>query len=520
MSSFGSALRAARPGARWLAWPVASALVLGGAGLARAETLSAEDAVRRAARGNPALRAALSDASAARHAARAEAGARDPNFVASVEAEHSETITRPGLSGIGPGADAASRAVTSSLRAQAALTYTTDIGTRLELGTRTGSSWNATSFSGTSPLPDDLNVGPTYSAQAYAGVEQPLLRGAGAGAELAPLRLAEASARAADHELEDAASQTALDVLSAYWDLWYADRAVEVQRQALEVAQRLVEDARLRASTLGTGSAVDVLQFTTSAASIADALSQARAERDARAIELGRLLGMEPGEAGVLGATGSPPRWGPVPGLDALTAGAVEAPALRALREEVERGQVRVRAASNAARPRLDAFATASVGTLWDEGSSFSLTGGRPTFSVLGGLELELPIGGGRQASDAAAASAELEAAEARYRAELQAARARVSSLAVNARAAGEQIELASQTALAAGQLAQAERQRLALGTTTSRDVVSAEQTSREAELRRLRAIVSEATARLSLEHATGTLLERYAARPSTGRSS
>ncbi|HWO12374.1 MAG TPA: TolC family protein, partial [Polyangiaceae bacterium] len=112
-------------------------------------------------------------------------------------------------------------------------------------------------------------------------------------------------------------------------------------------------------------------------------------------------------------------------------------------------------------------------------------------------------------------------AAEARYQAEVDSVLARVGSLAVNARAASEQVELASATASAASQLAQAERQRLALGTTTSRDVVSAEQTSREAELRRLRAIVSQASTRLSLEHSAGILLDRYGAALATnGRSS
>jgi outer membrane protein TolC len=139
---------------------------------------------------------------------------------------------------------------------------------------------------------------------------------------------------------------------------------------------------------------------------------------------------------------------------------------------------------------------------------------------VIGGVEIELPLGG-RYGADAAAAQADLEASEARYQAELDRVRASVGSLAVNAQAASEQVELATETASAASQLAEAERQRLLLGTTTSRDVVNAEQTSREAELRRLRAIVSQASTRLSLEHSAGILLDRYAtALTPSGRSS
>jgi outer membrane protein TolC len=112
---------------------------------------------------------------------------------------------------------------------------------------------------------------------------------------------------------------------------------------------------------------------------------------------------------------------------------------------------------------------------LWDQGSSFSLTGGRPTFGVFGGVELELPFGGGRYSADAARAETELEAAEA--------------------------------------------RQRVLLGTTTPQNVVSAEQTLREAELRRLRALVNQLSARFELEHTTGTLLERFASLQSRSSS-
>jgi outer membrane protein TolC len=498
--------------------PLVGLLVAGFSGVAQAEPLSAAQAVSLAAQNNPSLRAALLDARSAQQTVAAEKGARDPNLVASIQAEHSETITRPGSSGVATGVDAVSRAVGSSLSANAAVTYTTDIGTELELGTRTGTTWNSTSWSGTSSLPDNLNIGPQYTAQAYVAARQPLLRGAGKDVQLAPIRQAEAGAHAAESRRLDSASQTAFDVLTAYWELWYAERALRVQEQGLAVAQRLEGDAKVRAQTLGTGSAVDVLQFTTQVASIADALSQARADRTARAIELGRVLGMPPQASTSLEPEGLPADFGPVPAADTLTAGvATGSPALAALRADLERARVRVATTRDGNQPRVDLFANASVGTLWDTGSDFSLSGGRPTFGVLGGVEVELPLGG-RYAADAASAQADFEAAEARYQAELNAAQARVGALAVNVAAAAEQVDLTTRTASAAAQLAEAERQRLNLGTTTSRDVVSAEQTSREAELRRLRAVVNQASTRLELEHTAGSLLDRFAA--STGRSS
>ncbi len=48
---------------------------------------------------------------------------------------------------------------------------------------------------------------------------------------------------------------------------------------------------------------------------------------------------------------------------------------------------------------------------------------------------------------------------------------------------------------------------------TCSSDVVKADQTAREAELRRLRAVVDQADKQFQLEHDAGALLDRYGAK-------
>lgn len=478
--------------------------------------LSAQQAVRRAAAGNPTLRAALLDAQAAGHARQAEVGARDPQLTVAVEGEHSEVQARAGSAQDPDNTlasnDAARRTINDAVRSRAALSYTTEVGTELELGTAAGVTWERRRWSGLAPLPNNLNLGPTYTAEAYLSARQPLARGAGRDVQLAPLRQADASARAASSRSQQAASQTALEVLEAYWSLWYAERSVAVQEQAYDIAQRLVRDAELRANTLGTAARVDILQFSTSAASLADALSRARTEQSNTAVELGRLLGLSPGQARALIAGDEPPALGMPAAEDVLSEQLTHSsPALAALRADLERARSRAAVARDADQPRIDLFARASVGTLWDESTDFSLSGGRPAYGVLGGIELALPLGGGRMSSDAAAAQTELEAAEERYRAELLALQARASSLGQSLDAAREQVTLSAQTARSARELAEAERQRLTLGTTTARDVVNAEQTAREAELRRLQAQVAQLSTHFQLEHAAGTLLARFA---------
>ncbi|WP_437618112.1 TolC family protein [Sorangium sp. So ce1151] len=464
---------------------------------ARAETLTAEEAVGRAASQNPTLRAALLEATAARQAVAAEQGARRPTLSASVTGQYTEAFAG-GEAGL-------SRSGSTTVASNVALRYTTDIGTGLEVGASADTSWRSLA---------DRATGPSYSAEAYVSARQPLLRGAGTDAVLAPIAQAQASAVAAELDRELAASQTALDVLGAYWELWYAEQAIGVQEQALAAAQRLLADAKARAETLGTGTRVDVLQFSTAAASIADALSQARATRASRAIALGRALGMDPARAESIAATGAPPSLGALPAAAALVRAASErSRELAALRADLDAQRARVGAAEDADQVRLDVFTTASVGTLWanDALAGLALPGGRPAFSVLGGVDVEVPFGGGRASADAARARTQLAAAEARYQARAEAIAAEISALRVSLAAAADQVALAAETARTAGELAEAERQRLQLGIATSSDVVQAEQTLREAELRRLRAAVTELTSRFQLEHATGALLERFA---------
>ncbi|WP_437573344.1 TolC family protein [Sorangium sp. So ce887] len=461
---------------------------------ARAETLTAEQAVGRAASQNPSLRAALLEATAARQAVAAEQGARKPTLSASVTGQYTEAL-RSGDAG-------ATRSGSTTVASNVALRYTTDIGTGLEVGASADTAWGSGAR------------GPAYTAEAYVSARQPLLRGAGTDAVLAPVVQAEASAVAAERERDLAASRTALDVLDAYWELWYAEQAIGVQEQALAAAQRQLNDAKTRAETLGTGTRVDVLQFSTSAGSIADALSQARATRSARAIALGRALGMDPGRAASLSPAGAPPSLGALPATDALTRAARErSQELAALRADLEAQRARVSSAEDADQVKLDVFTTASVGTLWadDRLPGLSLPGGRPAFSVLGGLDLELPFGGGRAPADAARARTQLAVAEARYQARAEAIAAEITSLRVTLEAAADQVALAMETARLAGELAEAERQRLLLGTSTSADVVKAEQTLREAELRKLRAVVTALTSRFQLDHTTGALLDRFA---------
>lgn len=467
--------------------------------VAFAETLTAQEALRRAAKQNPGLRAALIDISAAQLSVEAEASARDPVFIASATGSHTEAVSQSTVAG------ADDITSTQTIEAKAAFQFQTDVGTSLEVGTSGDVTWRNRQTAA-------LGTQPAYTALAYLTARQPLLKGAGTDAVLAQERQAAAALTVTELQRDAAASQTALEVLSAYWELWYATRAVEVQEKALSVAEKQLKDANTKLNDLGAGSKVDVLQFESNVASTKDGLSQARANRVARSLALSQLLGVKTPNAQPMDASGDLPTFGPQSDVTTLVAQASQrSPDLAAARADLEAAAIRIEAADDADQPDLDVFATVSAGLLFgDDGSGVSLLGGRPAFSVTGGIELMLPIGGGRAEADAARTRMQKKASEVRYEEREIALASEIASLDNSIRAGAEQVSLASDTARVAGELAEAERQRLLLGTNTPYDVVRAEQTLREAELRKLRAQVDEVTNHYRLEHATGVLLERF----------
>lgn len=467
---------------------------------ASAETLTAEEALTQAAQNNPSLRAAIKDVEAARLATLAEDNGRVPTLNAALSGQYSESLSSDATGG--------SRSDTEGLNGSAAVKYTTDIGTAIEVGLESAVSWRGLTGTAGSAF------GPLSMSDVYFTARQPMLRGAGRDANLAALELARTSETSVSVQRDQTASQTAHDVLGAYWDLWYATEAEAVQVEALAVAKKQLADAKAKAETLGTGTRIDVLQFASSAASIEDALSQARAQKRAAAIELGRLLGRTPESSLSLSATKEPTLLSGPLASDVAKRLEERSFALAAARADLKAAEVRVTSAEDADQLRLDAFTTVSMGVMWanDDLPGLTLPGGRPAFTVLAGLELEVPLGESRQSADAARARTQLAAAKDRYQAERDSVRAQVATLGQNLSAADEQVRLAGETASLSEELAQAERDRFSLGTNSSSDVVKAEQSAREAELRKLKAVAGRVAARLDLEHAAGTLLDRVSA--------
>ena len=103
---------------------------------------------------------------------------------------------------------------------------------------------------------------------------QPLLRGLRTDARHTQLVVSRINRDISDIDLEETVVNTLADVSLAYWDLVYARAAVDVQRQALTLAEQFVEDSLFRVE-VGTMAPIDVVQARPEAASRRQLLAQA-----------------------------------------------------------------------------------------------------------------------------------------------------------------------------------------------------------------------------------------------------
>ena len=115
---------------------------------------------------------------------------------------------------------------------------------------------------------------PSFGVNMTLQYTQPLLRGFRTDARRTQLVVSRINRDISDIDLEETVVNTLADVSLAYWDLVHARAALDVQRQALALAEQFVEDNRFRVE-VGTMAPIDVVQSESEAASRRQSLAQA-----------------------------------------------------------------------------------------------------------------------------------------------------------------------------------------------------------------------------------------------------
>ncbi|TNF22969.1 MAG: TolC family protein [Deltaproteobacteria bacterium] len=358
-------------------------------------------------------------------------------------------------------------------------------------------------------LPAPITLGPSYGMDLNLTVTQPILRGNGRIQWESALRQARIAERAARSAEEEEASAVARNVLSAYWELWYAQEAARIQEQALTTAKRRLADAQTQVEA-GARAKFDVLPLRTQVASIEEALVTAKATVATKRVALARLIGGSVGAQGVDVAPAAPAELASVPEIEDVAATAVaKSYSLVGLRAAVDQARVGADVAAERARVRLDAGAWLTVSGLGNKAVDDALAQFGGFEAVSGGvsLTLELPTDRTTVESEAATARLAVDAARAKLQdAEEQLAQS-AAELVTTLDSARARVAFAQETAALAHETLLGQQDRFASGAGTATELVIAEQDEREATLRVARARVDVEAARLSLAHLTGGLL-------------
>jgi outer membrane protein len=356
-------------------------------------------------------------------------------------------------------------------------------------------------------------VGPGYQAYVKLGATQPLLRGAGRSVAQADLRAARVNLTIAELTRDRTASEVLRDALTAYWESWYATAAVDIQKRSRDTAKRQRDEATARIAT-GSLAPADGLTFETQLASREEDVVNAETEQRRRAVDLARLLGRadRPGNFAVpLDAVPEAPP--PIAG-DLHKEAALASPELRTFAAQIELARVQAQTAGEALRPRLDLDGYVQAQGLGydDVPAALSQLGSFGAVSAHVGLTLELPLDDTRHRAERARAMLAIETASHKFEESRQSVFADIDTSVQTETSARRRIDLAEQTrAVAARQLA-AEEARYATGSSTSIQVLQAEDAVRSAELRLARARTDEVQAHLRVAQLSGRLLPELTA--------
>ncbi len=351
---------------------------------------------------------------------------------------------------------------------------------------------------------------PTYGMSARLSITQPLLRGAGREVGEAGLRQARVSEDAAVLSARRSASALTRDVLTAYWELWYAARALAIDERARELARLALDETRARIEQ-GAAAEIDVLQYETRLASLDETVVTSEASERRLAVQLAALtgLGREPVRLRADMAESPPMTEVDPPPDEALRAALEGSPDIRSSAASVTAAEERARIAGEELRQRLDLVGWIGAQTLGSGEVSPALTqfGEGAAYAGYVGLVYELPLSDTRKEAQRASAKLDVEAARQRLTATGDQVRADVAIALEKCQSARKRLALSGLTLEATRKLAEAERARYALGASIYLQVRDAEEAEREAEHRLVRARVDFALARIEIDHLTGALL-------------
>ena len=404
-----------------------------------------------------------------------------------------------------------------------------DFQQQLPFGMRYDISYNV-SRSSTNNLFQSLN--PAWNNTLALSVVQPLLAGRGKEAAAVELLLAQANTEVSYAAFQAQVEEILLQVETAYWDLVFAERDLEVQESTLALAREQLErtqaqvDVGLIAPVQSTQAEVQVAARETDVIVARNALDNAR-DAVRAALHAERLPGGW--ETGVVPTDAPDPTMSQVNLAGSIEQAMERRAELRQFQATIAAREIEVAAAGNALQPRLDLIGQFSsngiggnqiirdgfFGPVIGEieggyGDAVSQMFGFDFVSWRLGVNMTLPLGNSAAEGNYAQATIN----EDRARAELQRTRQQIELEVRRAvrgvQAATDAVASTTKTRELAERQLEIETDRFDVGMSTNFEVLRFQDDLALARSDELRARIALRQAEASLYRGMGTLLDRY----------
>lgn len=384
----------------------------------------------------------------------------------------------------------------------------------------------------TNTTSNNATCAPCFQPQWTGIFTQPLLRNFGIDSTRQTLAVTKLSRDVSDIQLRQTITNTLSNVRNAYWDYVYATQAVEVAKQSLGLASKLVQDNQTRVE-VGTMAPIDVVQAQSEAATRRQALVQAQSTQRTTELALKRLI--------VAGT--QDPNWNaaidPVDRPD-FRPEAIDIPAAirRALSERtdleitkknMQANDITLKYLNDQTKPQADVQATYGVsgiggdiitrsnaGVLGSSISNINPTGITGAYSSLFRnsyprwtlqLNLQYPLGLSAQKASVARARVQLNQVQAQLKQiELQVA-TDVTNAAITAQNSAEAVQAAQAARELSQRKLEAMQSKFEVGMSTNYEVVLAQRDLQDAQNTELRNILNYRKALVELERLQQTTL-------------
>jgi outer membrane protein TolC len=368
----------------------------------------------------------------------------------------------------------------------------------------------------------------------WSGVfTQPLLRGLRTDAQRRQLLVSRVNRDISDVQLRASITNIVSNVRNAYWDYVFATMAVDVARQSLELATKLVQDNQVRVE-VGTMAPIDVVQAQAEAAMRRQTLVNAESTKRTTELALKRLIVAgtdDPNWTGTIDATDRP-AFTPEPvDLEAAVKRALgQRTDLEIAKKNLENNSTTLKYLRDQSLPDVDFqlnYGVQGVGGPYQERANTGILGSQVTNTVPGGLNdalgsllglnyprwtaqinISYPLGLSSQDASVARARVQLSQVEAQLKQiQLQIA-TEVTNAVISVRNNSEAVQASQATRELAQRRLEAEQSKFDVGMSTNYFVVQAQRDLNDSRNAELRAILNYRKALVELERLQQTTLQ------------